>query len=199
MDDLPLTRWELGDTAGYARRFAHLIAEGEDVEGEARLADALVGRGARILDAGSGMGRIGAALQARGHQVIAVEKDPELVAESRRRYRDLPVIESDLLALSATVIEPALDLIVLVGNVIVLLAPDTEQRLLGTLGSLLAPNGRILVGFHPTGGHGSARDYPFDAFAADVAAAGLVLQHRFGTYELGTPTEDYVVAVLTRS
>lgn len=196
-DDLPLTRWELGSTTGYARRFADLIADGKDVVGEARLADTLVRRGARVLDAGSGMGRIGAALRASGHEVVAVEKDPELVAESRRRYPDLPVTESDLLALTPAELG-AFDLVVLVGNVIVLLAPDTEQRLLVTLRDLLAPGGRILVGFHPYGGHGSARDYPYDAFAADVRASGLAVQHRFGSYELAAPSEEYVVAVLVR-
>ncbi|MCW2785447.1 MAG: ribosomal methyltransferase KsgA/Dim1 family protein, partial [Marmoricola sp.] len=147
--DLPRTRWELGETSGYAARFAALIESGQDVEGEARVADVLVGRHARILDAGAGMGRIGAALQARGHDVVAAEKDPELVAESRRRYPDLPVVESDLLALASTDLGAPFDLVVLVGNVIVLLAPDTEQRLLGVLRDLLAPGGRILVGFHP--------------------------------------------------
>ena len=199
MSELPPTRWELGETSGYAQRFADLIAEGLDVEGEARLADVLVGRGARILDAGSGMGRIGAALQARGHQVIAAEKDPELVAESRRRYPDLPVIESDLLALTTETLGPGFDLIVLVGNVIVLLAPDTERRLLAGLAALLADDGRILVGFHPTHVHGSARDYPIADFESDVAATGLRIQHRFGTYELDGPSDDYCVAVLTRA
>ncbi|MET3961185.1 SAM-dependent methyltransferase [Marmoricola sp. OAE513] len=176
-----------------------MIAEGHDVTGEARLADVLVGRGARILDAGSGMGRIGAALQAGGHDVTAVEKDPSLVAESRRRYPDLPVVQSDLLALADSLVEPGFDLVVLVGNVIVLLAPDTEQRLLVTLRDLLAPDGRILVGFHPNQAHTSARAYAFTDFAADVEASGLVVQHRFGTYELGEPSDDYVVAVLRRA
>lgn len=198
MTELPKTRWELSETSGYAAHFADLIAEGADVEGEARLADVLVNRGARILDAGSGMGRIGATLHARGHHVIAVEKDPELVAESRRRYPDLQVIESDLLALTDGVVEPGFELITLVGNVIVLIAPETEQRLLVTLRDLLAPEGRILVGFHPTGGPSNGRDYAFDQFAADVHAAGLVVQHRFGTYELAPPAEDYCVAVLAR-
>jgi hypothetical protein len=85
-----------------------------------------------------------------------------------------------------------------VGNVIVFAAPDTEDRLLSMLENLLAPGGRILVGFHPAGGRGSARDYSFEEFAADVGAAGLRVQHRFGTYELAPPAEDYVVAVLSR-
>lgn len=198
MTDLPPTRWELGGQGRYAAHFAELIAEGKDIDGEARLADALVSPGARILDGGSGIGRVGATLLARGHQVIAAEKDPELVAESRRRYPTLPVLETDLLALNAEVVEPGFDLIVLVGNVIVLLAPGTERRLLTGLRDLLAPTGRILVGFHPLAGHGSARDYPVAEFVADVTASGLVVQHRFGTYELGPASDAYCVAVLAQ-
>ena len=204
MKGLPKTRWEsVADTASYADHFAQMIDEGVDVVGEARLADALVSRGATILDAGAGMGRIGGELQRRGHTVVAAEKDPVLVARATERYPDLPVVETDLLALDRTLLQAAglpdtFDLIVLVGNVIILAAPDTESRMLATLGDLLAPGGRILVGFHPKDSPASsAREYPFDEFAADVAAAKLTVQHRFGTYELHPPAEDHVVAVLT--
>jgi SAM-dependent methyltransferase len=202
--DLPPTRWELaGDTVGYGERFVQLIGDGADVTGEARLADTLAPRGARILDAGSGMGRIGAALHAAGHRVTAVEKDPELIAISRELYPELTVIRSDILGITPAVLEHAgapasYDVIVLVGNVIVLAAEGTEVRLLATLRDLLAPGGRILVGFHPQDGPAHARDYPFGEFSADVAAAGLVVQQHFGTYELHPPAEDYVVALLAQ-
>lgn len=203
-DPIPPTRWDLAapETKGYGQRFVQLISEGVDVTGEARLADVLAPRGARILDAGSGMGRIGAALQARGHDVTAVEKDPGLVALSRGHYPDLPVVESDILALSRSFLEEAgapaaYDVVVLVGNVIVLAAEDSEVRLLATLRDLLAPEGRVLVGFHPKDGPSHARDYPFAEFAEHVAAAGLVVQQHFGTYDLRPPAEDYVVAVLS--
>ena len=88
---------------------------------------------------------------------------------------------------------------VLVGNVIVLLAPDTEQRALATLAALLTDGGRILVGFHPRRTHGNARDNPVDEFVADAAAVGLEVQHRFGSYELAPPSDEYCVAVLVRS
>lgn len=193
----PPTRWETGDQGTYAENFARLIDGGHDIDGEARLADTLVGRGARILDAGSGMGRVGAALAARGHDVVCVEKDPALVAQSRERYPDLRVHASDLLALPDLDLGDPFDLVVLVGNVLVLLAPDTERRLLGAVRDVLAPDGRLLVGFHPRKGPTSARAYPYDEFAADVEAVGLTVQHRFGTYELGAPSEDYLVAVLS--
>jgi len=204
--DVPLTRWELAGpgSTGYAARFGALIEQGADIDGEARLADVLVDRGAAILDAGAGIGRVGAALAARGHRVLAAEKDPELLAESRRRYPDLATVAADILELTSARLAAeghpaAYDLIVLVGNVIVLLAPETERRVLVTLRDLLAPAGRILVGFHPANGPAHAREYPYAEFASDVAAAGLRVEHRFGTYLLGAPAEDYVVAVLVHA
>jgi SAM-dependent methyltransferase len=203
MSDLPATRWELGENGGFAAHFTELIEAGADVEGEARLSDALLPRGATVLDAGAGFGRIGAALQRRGHHVVAAEKDPDLIAMAADLNPALPMVRTDLLALTPELLADAghptaYDLIVLVGNVIVLLAPDTERRALSTLAALLAEGGRILVGFHPVRTHANARDYPIDEFVADVEAVGLRVQHRFGSYELAPPSEDYCVAVLTR-
>jgi len=204
MSDVPLTRWETGDNGGFAVHFRELIEAGADIEGEARLADALLARGSTVLDAGAGFGRIGAALQARGHRVVAAEKDPDLVAMAAQHYPELPMVRSDILALTPELLASAghptaFDLIVLVGNVIVLLAPDTERRALSTLAALLADGGRILVGFHPRRTHGNARDYPIDEFVADAGAAGLQVQHRFGSFELAPPGDEYCVAVLVRS
>ena len=59
------TLWETkkrsspGHSAWYIARFAQMREQGADLHGEARLIDALVPRGARILDAGCGPGRVG--------------------------------------------------------------------------------------------------------------------------------------------
>jgi len=205
MSDLPTTRWELGENAGFAAHFSELIASGADIAGEARLADALLPRGATVLDAGAGFGRVGAALQARGHHVVAAEKDPDLVTMGAGLYPDLPMVRTDILALTPELLADrghptAYDLVVLVGNVIVLLAPDTERRALATVRDLLADGGRVLVGFHsqdaPTS---SARAYAFDEFRADAEAVGLTVQHRFGSYDLAPATDEYCVAVLVRT
>jgi SAM-dependent methyltransferase len=203
-DDLPPTRWELGEHAGFAAHFTELIDTGADIEGEARLADAMLPRGATVLDAGAGFGRIGAALQARGHHVVAAEKDPDLVAMAAKYHPGPPMIQTDLLALSPESLaehgHPArYDLVVLVGNVIVLLAPDTERQVLARLAALLADGGRILVGFHPVRAFANARDYPVEEFVTDAEAVGLHLQHRFGSYELAPASDDYCVAVLSRA
>jgi SAM-dependent methyltransferase len=204
-DPIPPTRWELhaSSESGYAQCFEDLITQGKDVDGEARLADALAPRGARVLDAGSGMGRVAAALAARGHDVTAVEKDPDLIARSRSRFPDVPVVESDILGLSPALLEAAgrpssYGVIVVVGNVMIYLADGTETRALRTLADLLAPHGRILVGFNPNQGPAHSRAYPLEDFQRHVTEAGLVVAQLFGTFDLRPPSDDFVVAVLGR-
>ncbi|WP_207769257.1 class I SAM-dependent methyltransferase [Nocardioides currus] len=193
---LPPTRWELvGEgNRGYGQHFAALVADGADITGEARLADALVPRHARILDVGSGMGRIAAALAARGHDVVATEPDPALREQSRSTYADLPVLPHEALAIPP--LEP-FDLVVVVGNVLVYLGEDTERDVLAHLRSLLAPGGRILAGFELASTKNGSRTYPADEFVADVEAAGLGVVWRFGSYELHPPDDDYAVWVLS--
>lgn len=76
---------------------------------------------------------------------------------------------------------------------------DIEVRLLRHLTQFLHPQGRFLVGFHPTDGPCGGRDYSWEEFSSDVAAAGLAVQHRFGSYQLEPAHDRYVVAVLTRA
>lgn len=193
---LPPTRWELAGEGnrGYGQHFAALLAEGADVAGEARLADALVGRHARILDVGSGMGRISAALTARGHDVVATEPDPALREQSLATYGEVSVLPHEALAIPP--LEP-FDLIVAVGNVFIYLGEDTERAVLAHLRSLLAPGGRILAGFHLSAVKTGSRTYPADEFIADATAAGLSVDWRFGSYELHAPNDEYAVWVLS--
>lgn len=203
-DALPPTRWALGGAknVGYGERFAELIARGEDVFGEARLADTMLARGARVLDAGAGMGRVGAYLEDQGHRVVAAEPDPALVEQARRTWAGLEVLPLEILALTPDALAAAgvpatYDLVVCVGNVLTFLAEGTEVAVLERLGSLLAPGGRILAGFHLQGGPASARTYPPEEFVADVTAAGLRVDHRFGGYDLRPVDDVYAVWVLS--
>jgi SAM-dependent methyltransferase len=195
---LPPTRWQLAgeDNLGYGERFAELVESGADIEGEARLADALAPRRARILDVGSGMGRTAAALAARGHDVVATEPDPALRRQSRRTYPDLEVLPHEALALAPGEVG-TFDLVVAVGNVMVFLAEGTERAVLARCRELLSPGGRVLAGFHLEGVGNGSRTYPAEEFVADVGAAGLVVDHRFGSYELHPPDEEYAVWVLS--
>ena len=205
MSDLPTTRWAGAGEAntGYGETFAELVGSGADVDGEARLADALLGRGARVLDVGSGMGRVAAALVARGHEVVAVEPYAPLVAQSRDTYPDLPVLELDALDLTPERLAAAgrptsYDLVVCVGNVLVLLAEGTERAVLSRLAALLAPGGRVLAGFHVAGGGPDfARHYSPADFTADVTASGLRVDLHAGSYDLRPPDDEYAVWVLS--
>lgn len=198
------TRWEQTEEPHlYGPYFADLVARGADIDGEARFVDAVAGRGSKILDAGSGMGRVGSALQARGHAVVGVDLDPDEIARSREIFPDLPVVQARLDRLSAADLADHggdFDLIVCVGNVMVFLAEGTERDVLSRLHALARPGGRLVVGFAVRNGPPSARDYPADEFAADAAAAGWMLEHRFATFELDPWTEDseFLVAVLRR-
>lgn len=195
----PPTRWELAGEGnrGYGETFAQRVAEGADVDGEARLADALVPRQARILDIGSGMGRVSAALETRGHTVVATEPDPALRAQSQATYPELAVLPHEALGLDRAEIGP-FDLVLLVGNVLIYLGEDTERAVLTRVRELLAPGGRVLAGFHLTAVKSGSRTYPVEEFVADATAAGLRVVHRFGSYELDEPVDDYAVWVLAR-
>ena len=195
----PPTRWQLAGEGnkGYGQTFAQRVAVGDDIDGEARLADALAPRNARILDIGSGMGRVSAALQARGHRVVATEPDPALRAQSGSTYASLDVLPHEALDLDPAELG-AFDLVVAVGNVMIYLGEGTERAVLARVRDLLADDGRVLMGFHLTAVKSGSRTYPADEFVADVAASGLRVVHRFGSYELDEPVDDYAVWVLAK-
>lgn len=201
---VPPSRWALaGDgTHGYGPRFAELVARGQDVDGEARLVDAIAPRGARILDAGAGMGRVTAALRQRGHEVTGIEPDRELVAQSEQIYPGINLMPLDILETTPEVLSAhgratAYDVVVAVGNVFILLAEDTEQRALTMLRDLLAPGGRMLIGFHLSAGPAGSRSYPPEEFRRDVEAAGLVVDLHAGSYELHPANAEYAVWLLS--
>ncbi|MEV4765057.1 class I SAM-dependent methyltransferase [Micromonospora taraxaci] len=180
----------------YIDRFRKLAAEGADLAGEARLVDTLVEPGSRILDAGSGTGRVGAALAQRGHTVVGVDADPALVAAARADYPGptwlvADLAELDLPALGET--EP-FDAAVLAGNVLAFVAVGTEPEVLRRVAGHLRPDGVLTVGF------GTERGYPLTAFDADAVAAGLRVEHRFATWDLRPWRDDapFAVTVLRR-
>jgi len=194
------TRWatETGPehSQWYIDRFRKLAAEGADLAGEARLVDALVAPGSRILDAGSGSGRVGAALAERGHTVVGVDADPALVAAAQADYPGPRWLVADLAELDLPAlgeVEP-FDAAVLAGNVLAFVAVGTEPEVLRRIAGHLRPDGVVAVGF------GTERGYPLTAFDADAVAAGLRLEHRFATWDLRPWRDDadFAVSVLRR-
>jgi SAM-dependent methyltransferase len=192
------TRWVTDTSEGhsewYISRFRTMAEEGADLAGEARLVDAMLPRGARVLDAGCGTGRVGAVLDARGHTVVGVDADPALVDAARAdhpgpRWLVADLAELDLGAAGET--EP-FDAAVLAGNVMVFVAPGTEAEVLHRVGAHVVADGFVIVGFHVD------RNLPLDEFDRAVAAAGLVVEHRFATWDLRAwhDDADFAVTVL---
>lgn len=181
----------------YIERFRAMAAEGADLHGEARLVDAMAARGARILDAGCGPGRVGGRLHALGHDVTGVDVDPELIAAAEEDHPGPRWLVGDLAALDLRDEggrRRTFDVVVSAGNVMTFLAPSTRRAVLAGFAEHLAEGGRAVVGF------GAGRGYPFAEFFADAAAAGLTEHVRLGGWALEPYTEDdgFLVAVLGR-
>ena len=194
------TRWVTdtrpGHSQWYVDRFRRLAAEGADLAGEARLVDALVPPGARILDAGCGTGRVAAVLADRGHTVVGIDADPTLVEAARADHPGPRFLVADLaeLDLSAQGEPEPFDAAVVAGNVMTFVAPGTERAVLARIAAHVRPDGVVVVGF------GTDRGYPVAELDADAVAAGLRREHRFATWDLRPWQDDagFAVTVLRR-
>lgn len=183
-----------GHSQWYIERFRSLARDGEDLSGEARFVDAMVPRGARILDAGCGAGRVGGSLSAAGHHVVGVDVDPALIEAAGQDHPGPQWLVGDLaeLDLPARGIAEPFDVIVSAGNVMAFLAPSTRVQVLGRLRAHLAEDGRAVIGF------GAGRDYAFTQFLDDAAAAELTPDLLLSTWDLRpfVDNSDFLVAVL---
>ncbi|GAB4055832.1 class I SAM-dependent methyltransferase [Catellatospora paridis] len=194
------TRWVTETASGHAQRmadrFRQMAAAGHDLAGEARTLDAMIAPGATVLDAGCGSGRVGAALAERGHTVLGVDADPTLIEAARQDFPDVEWVVGDLTELDLRSHgQPRLfDAAILAGNVMLYLAPDTEAEVLRQVAAHVRPDGPVVVGF------GTGRGYGLADFDAHAAGAGLVLEHRFATWDLRPWREDadFAVTVLRR-
>lgn len=189
-----MTQENPGHSAAYIQRFKDLAAAGQDLVGEARLVDAMLPRGARVLDAGSGTGRVSAHLADVGHEVVGVDGDPVLVAAAEREHPNARFLVGDLaeLDLPAAGIAEPFDAIVCAGNVMTFLAESTRVEVLRRMRAHVAADGRAAIGF------GAGRGYEFDDFLADARAAGWAPDLLLSTWDLRpfTPDAEFLVALL---
>jgi SAM-dependent methyltransferase len=187
------TETEEDHSQWYVDHFRELAAEGADLTGEARMVDAMLPRHSRVLDAGCGQGRTGAALFASGHEVIGVDADPVLISAAVEDHVGPVWRVQDLSTLTLESIEQVslFDAAVLAGNVITYVASGTEVQVLSSIRAVLKPDGFAVVGFHTD-------RYDVDMFDKHLAQAGFTLESRFATWDLRPwiSDADFVVTVL---
>jgi 2-polyprenyl-3-methyl-5-hydroxy-6-metoxy-1,4-benzoquinol methylase len=190
------TDFDAGHSQAYIERFRRMAADGTDLVGEARLVDALVAPRARILDAGCGTGRIGADLMRRGHEVVGVDVDEQLIAAAQEDHPGPTWLVADLseLDLSARGEAQPFDAAIIAGNVLIFVAPGTEPAVLSRVAQHVRGDGIVVAGFALDAGYSLAE------FDAHCTAAGLIREHRFATWDLRPwrAHADYAVTVLRR-
>jgi SAM-dependent methyltransferase len=178
----------------YVERFRSMERAGDDIVGEARLIDAMVGRGAHILDAGCGPGRVGGYLANAGHRVVGVDVDPVLIEAAQHDHPGPRWLVSDLAELDLSVhgITEPFDAVVCAGNVMAFLAPSTRAEVLRRLRLHLAGHGRAVIGF------AAGRGYQFSQFFEDTASAGFAVDLALSGWDLRPFTDGsgFLVAIL---
>lgn len=176
----------------FARKWKVLQAQGKDINGEARLIDAMVERSARVLDAGCGSGRLGGELAKRGHTVVGVDVDPILIEHAEHDY---PEAQWEIGDLSADEIpEGNFDIAVAAGNVMTFIAVDGREAALRNVFAALRPGGRFVVGF------GEGRGWGFQEFLDLALKVGYRVDFTFASWDMKVFKESstFMVAVLTR-
>jgi trans-aconitate methyltransferase len=128
--------------------------------------------------------------------VVGVDIDPELIAAAREDHTGPVWIVSDLATLDlAAMGEPEpFDAVVVAGNVLAFVAPETETQVLARLAAHLVPDGLVVAGFQTD-------RYDVTSFDLHLTDAGFELEHRFATWDLRPwhADADFAVSVLRRS
>jgi rhodanese-related sulfurtransferase/precorrin-6B methylase 2 len=130
------------DLHEYHTRWDRLAAAGQHVHGEADFIASL--GGARVLDAGCGMGRIAIELSRRRHVVAGVDLDEDLLAYARTRAPHLRWVHDDLATMQ---LDDRFDVVAMPGNVMIFCKPEDRRAVVHTAMQHLLPGGRLVAGF----------------------------------------------------
>ena len=171
----------------YDARYDQRAAAGENVHGETDFVMRFAPRSA--LDAGCGTGRVARELARRGVDAVGVDIDADMLATARRRSPELTWHCADLASVD---LQRTFDVVVLAGNVMIFLAPGSEERVVANMARHLAPGGVLMAGFQLQPGRLGVERYD-----EIVTAAGLALSERWSTWDRGAwdPHGEYALSV----
>ena len=182
--------------AKYAERFRAMAASGDDVHGEAAFVASLLEPPARVLDAGCGTGRLAIRLAELGYDVVGVDIDASMLAMAREEAPQLDWRVGDLSILDTG---ERYDVVVVAGNTIPLLEPDTLGAAAQRLAAHLVQGGLLVCGFGLDDAHlpGDCPVTPLADVDAAFASAGLEPVARFSTWDRAPYDEaaGYVVTI----
>ena len=116
-------------------------AAGEDVHGEANFISRF--SPGSVLDAGCGTGRVGRELHRREVEVVGVDVDPEMLEAARDRCPSASWIEGDI---SAIRLGRTFDIVLMAGNVINFVSPESRRQAVENLVRHLRPGGLLING-----------------------------------------------------
>ncbi len=181
--------WTVGGTNAdrYDAAYERDAAAGRNVHGEADFVEHCGPRS--VLDAGCGTGRVARELARRGMDVAGVDLDPHMLAVARRKAPDLDWRVGDL---STIALDRTFEAVVMAGNVMIFVTPETEGDVLTNMARHLVPHGLLIAGFELRPSRLS-----LDHFDALAVAAGLTLAERYAGWDQTPwqPGGDYAVSV----
>jgi SAM-dependent methyltransferase len=179
-------------------------AAGEDVHGEANLIDKLLQSDVyhaastlpyRVLDAGCGTGRIAIELARRGFHIVGVDLDDVMLTQARKKA---PQLDWRLGDLSTIALDGVFDAIVLAGNVMIYLTPETEAATLANMAHHLKPGGLLIAAFELTPQRWT--HLTIESYDEMAITAGLRKVARWSTWEQAqwSRGDRYAVSVHTK-
>ena len=177
------------DYAAYAAKMRRLAASGSDLEVDARFADMMSPRRARILDLGCGIGSAVGSLRRRGHLAYGIDPTESILDVARELFdatwfRVMSAESVSAATLSEQGLPASYDMVLMSGNVPAFLADGRLRETFRRLPSLLNPGGGFVVG--------TTTNYRGGPIDQDLAAAGsgLTLTHRYADWHLGIFSEE---------
>ena len=158
---------------------------GHDIHGEADLVQTLLNEHRSkednlpyaVLDGGCGTGRVAIELAHRGCEVVGVDLDEVMLAQARSKAPDLTWLQDDLHQIT---LDQRFDAIVLAGNVMIYLTPNTEMAVLTNMARHLKPGGLLIAAFELT--PKTWTDLTLDGYETMAASVGLTRLARWSTW-----------------